>query len=212
MTNSNSNSNFNSRSGSVRVRPPLPLRSANPLARCARAAWVLGLGLALAGTGAAGCASSILRIHTNTRLDARARWVILPVANYAETAQAGERVEALIDTVLRIDGVRSLDRYPALKDDEAHLLVGERGRYEESLAWARANHYDYAVSGSVEEWRYKVGNDAEPAIGLTVTVTDLASNETLWSGSGARVGRSVDNASGVALVLVSSLLDEVKWK
>jgi hypothetical protein len=183
-------------------------------ATCARAARVfaLGLGLVLAGAGATGCASTVVRIHTSARLDARARWVILPVANYAEAAQAGERVEALLDTVLRIEGVHSLDRYPAIKDDEAHLLIGERGRYEESLAWARANHYDYAVSGSVEEWRYKSGNDAEPAVGLTVTVMDLSNNETLWSGSGARVGRGVDNASGVALVLVSSLLDEVRWK
>ncbi len=189
-------------------RDESPIRSVRPV----HATLLGGIVLCLVGATAVGCASTVIRIHTSTRLDARARWVILPVANYAEAAQAGERVEALLDTVLRIDGVRTLDRYPPLKDDEAHLLGGERGRYEESLAWARANHYDYAVSGSVEEWRYKAGNDAEPAVGLTVRVIDLSSSETEWSGSGARVGRSADNTSGVALVLLSSLLDEVRWK
>lgn len=187
------------------IQAPTPVRL--------RVVILLGFAIGLAGGAGAGCASSsVIRINTTGKLDAQARWVILPVANYAETAQAGERVEALIDTVLRIDGVRSLDRYPPLKDDEAHLLAGERSRYEESLTWARANHYDYAISGSVEEWRYKTGADAEPAVGLTVTVIDLTSNETRWSGSGARVGRGADNASGVALVLISSLLDQVRWK
>jgi hypothetical protein len=156
------------------------------------------------------CSFTVTRVHGEGPLNARARWVILPVINYAETAQAGERVEALLDTILRRDGLSTLDRYPPAKDDEAQLMTGDRRRYEESLAWAHSQRFDYAVAGSVEEWRYKSGTDGEPAIGVSLTVVNLSTNRTVWSASGSRVGTSSENASGTALVLLSELLNQMQ--
>jgi len=155
---------------------------------------------------------TVTRVHAPAPLTGGARWVILPIANLAETPQAGERIEALLDTVLRRRGVTALDRYPVIKDDDVHMLMSDRARYDVSLAWARGQHYEYAVTGTVEEWRYKAGNESEPAIGLTVTVVNVNDNRTVWSGSGAKVGSSFDDASGVALELLTTLVDSMTLK
>ena len=155
------------------------------------------------------CASTVKSVHRTVPLSATARWVLLPVANYAETPQAGERVEALLETVLHGEGVANLDRYPPLKEDDTHLIMSERQRYEESLGWARGQHYDYAVTGSVEEWRYKSGLDGDPAVGLTIRVVQPGNGRVLWSASGTRTGGGAGNVSGTALELLGILLDDL---
>jgi polysaccharide biosynthesis protein PelC len=182
----------------------IPAKGSIAIPRCIQrghaAALLLGAMLVL------GC-GTVTRIHAPTSLAGKARWVILPIANLAETVQAGERVEAMLDTVLRRRGITTLDRYPAIKEDDVHVLLSDRARYDASLGWARGQHYDYAVTGTVEEWRYKAGNESEPAVGLTLTVIDMSDNRTLWSGTGARVGSSFENSSGVALVLLTKLVE-----
>jgi len=132
-----------------------------------------------------GC-GTVVQVHNPSPLAKRARWVVLPVTNLADSVQAGERIEALLDPVLREHGVGLLDRYPALKEDEVHLLLSDRARYESALTWARNQRYDYGVTGTVEEWRYKAGNESEPAVGVTLSVIQLGDNKVVWSASGAR--------------------------
>jgi hypothetical protein len=160
--------------------------------------------------GVAACSSTMTSVQQGASLRARARWVMLPVANFSETPQAGERIESMLETLLRKDGIVSLDRYPAIKDDDTHLMVGDRQRYEESLSWARQQRFDYAVSGSVEEWRYKSGIEGEPAVGVTVRITDLKTDRVLWSGSGTRTGTGGENTSGTALRILAALLSEMR--
>lgn len=138
-----------------------------------------------------------------------ARWALLPVANYAEAPQAGERVESLLATLVRRAGVGTLDHYPPLKEDDAHLTASERQRFEESLAWARSQSYDFAITGSVVEWRYKGTLDGEPAVGLSVEVLEVATGRTVFTGSESRTGSSCDTASGTALVVLRDLFDQI---
>jgi hypothetical protein len=65
----------------------------------------------------------------------------------------------------------------------------------------------YALTGTVEEWRYKVGVDGEPAAGVTLQIIDVATGEMLWSGSGGKSGWSREALSAVAHKLIRSLLD-----
>ena len=145
-----------------------------------------------------GCGGTLVtkvqRSGTNPR--AAGRWAVLPFANHSDTPQAGERVEALIGTVLRARGVGALDGYPAPKSDDAALVVNDHARIEDALAWARQQKFDYAVTGSVEEWRYKAGLDAEPAVGVSIRIVEVATGKTLWSASGTKTGRPSENASG----------------
>ena len=137
------------------------------------------------------------------------RWVILPVVNNSETPQAGERLEAILDTMLRKGGVGTLDRYPPPKEDDTHLVSSDRQRYEAALEWARSAKYDFAASGSVEEWRYKSGLDAEPAIGISLRVLEVSTGKVLWAATGTRTGSSNQNTGATAVELLDAMMREL---
>ena len=81
-------------------------------------------------------------------------------------------------------------------------------RIEEAMVWARQQKYDFALTGSVEEWRYKVGVDGEPAVGIAVSIIDVPTGETLWSGVGAKAGWSRDSLAAVAQQLMRKLIGD----
>lgn len=165
--------------------------------------------LCVAAVMLVGCSSAMTRVHRAGNVKSTAKWALLPVQNHSETPQAGERIEAMLDTLLRKQGVNQLDRYPLQPEDDAHLLASDRQRYETALEWARGARFDYAITGSVEEWRYKSGLDGEPAIGITMRVLDVRTGRVLWSASGTQTGGAAENASGTALKLLTKLVDEL---
>lgn len=178
--------------------------------RFALQALVLALVLVLSSTLVSACGgASATTVHRAGPTKVSARWVILPVENHSETPQAGERVEAMVETLLRKGGVGTLEKYPPQKDDDTHLLTSDRQRYESALEWARGAKYDYAVTGSVEEWRYKSGIDAEPAVGVSMRVLELATGRVLWVGTGSRTGSGAESTSLTAMKLLEDLVREI---
>ena len=139
-------------------------------------------------------------------IDRGAKWVLLPIMNHTETPQAGLRAEAIVDGVLRANGVRDLRRYPAGLNNESLFEPLDRKQFDAALAWAKGAGARYAVAGAVDEWRYKVGIDGEPAVGVALNVIDVASGEILWSGAGGKTGWSRESLSGVAQRLTRQLL------
>ncbi|MDU7588518.1 MAG: penicillin-binding protein activator LpoB, partial [Acidovorax sp.] len=75
-----------------------------------------------------------------------------------------------------------------------------------ALAWAREQGVRYALAGTVDEWRYKVGVDGEPAAGITLQIIDVQSGDILWSGAGGKSGWSREALSAVAQKLIRELL------
>ena len=51
----------------------------------------------------------------------------------------------------------------------------------------------------MDEWRYKVGIEGEPAVGITLYVMDLSSGAAAWSGAGAKAGWSSEALSAVTV-------------
>ena len=164
----------------------------------------LALGLAM------GCGGPVTSVHRNGEMKTGTRWALLPVQNHSETPQAGERVEAILETLLRKGGVTQLDHYPAPKEGDAQLFASDRQRYEAALDWARGSKYDYAVTGSVEEWRYKSGLDGEPAIGISMRVVEPATGKVVWAATGTQTGSAAENASGTALKLLDRLVHDLR--
>jgi hypothetical protein len=152
------------------------------------------------------CSSTVMTMQRGPAMRGGARWVLLPLANYSETPQAGERAAAMIETLLRRDGVSQLALYPGGSGEDAQVTSNERQRADQALDWAKKQGFQYAVSGSVEEWRYKSGLDGEPAVGVTVRIADVASGRVLWSASGTRSGTAGENTSGTALKLLDALV------
>ncbi len=170
--------------------------------------WQLLMGLCLAWL-LAGCTTTS-SIGTAASLDQRASWVLLPFANHTDTPQAALAAEAIVDHQLRRRGLHGLSRYPASLSPDSLFEPTERKVQEEARQWAREQGARYGVQGALEEWRYKVGIDGEPAVGITLQVIDLADgNKVLWSAAGAKSGWSRVALSQVANSLIEDLLSKL---
>ena len=139
-------------------------------------------------------------------LERQATWVVLPFANHTETPMAGNRAEAIAHALLQAQGVGTVRRTPASTQKEALFGAADSTRMDDALTWAREQKIRYALAGSVDEWRYKVGVDGEPAAGVTLSILDVATGDTLWSGTGGQSGWSRQALSAVAQKLIRELL------
>lgn len=139
-------------------------------------------------------------------LERDAQWVVLPFANHTETPLAGNRAEAIAQALLQAQNIGTVKRYPGHAQSEALFEGAETKRQEDALAWAREQNVRYALTGAVDEWRYKVGVDGEPAAGVTLQIVDVSTGETLWSGAGGKSGWSREALSSVAQKLIRELL------
>ncbi len=176
----------------------------HPLAATVRHAAILLLAAFACLLGAC----SVVDVARGTApLERGAKWALLPMSNHTESPQAGLRAESIAEVLLRARGVGSLARYPASLNPDALLEPADRKLQGEALKWARGENARYAVYGAVDEWRYKVGIDGEPAVGLALHVMDLKTGEVVWSAAGARSGWSREALSAVAQKLMRELLD-----
>ncbi len=153
----------------------------------------------------AGCTS--LSVAPPPSLEKGARWGLLPILNHTETPQVGFRAETIVDSLLRAQGVTDLRRYPANLAQDALLEPAERKVIDQALIWARNENIRYAVTGAVQEWRYKVGVDGEPAVGMTLQVIDVRTGTVIWSAAGGRTGWSREALSAVAQKLARGLIE-----
>lgn len=165
--------------------------------------------LALCTLALVGCATSIQSSAKHEALDPTAKWVLLPIANNTDTPQAGLSAEAMVEHQLRWRGMVNVQHYPATLSRDSLFEPTERKVTEEAQQWARDQGARFAVLGSVQEWRYKVGIDGEPAVGLALKVLDLSSGEVVWSASGARSGWSREALSAVAQAVLTDMLNTI---
>ncbi|MFZ5576359.1 MAG: penicillin-binding protein activator LpoB [Pseudomonadota bacterium] len=152
----------------------------------------------------AGC--STVQTVGGEKLAGTANWALLPFANHTETPQAGLRAEAIAASLLRGQGVARLQTYPAGLVAETLLEPADRQLADKAMAWARAQGVRYAVRGEVNEWRYKVGIDGEPAVGLTLQVLDLNDGRVVYSAVGGKSGWSREALSAVAQKLMKDMV------
>ena len=159
----------------------------------------------LAVLGLAGC-STMDTGGTGPAIERNAKWVMLPVLNHTDVPQAGLRAEAITEGLLRAYGVNDLVRYPAALNADTLFEPAERKVYVEAEKWARDQRARYAVYGAVDEWRYKVGIDGEPAVGVALHIIDLQTNAVVWTGVGGKSGWSREALAAVAQKLIRQLL------
>ena len=164
---------------------------------------VAGLSLAL---------SACSTLHTTpalSQLDSQSTWVLLPSINNSETAQAGARLDSITASLLRVHGVQNLQTYPGSDTNKDALFqLADQRSQNEALVWAKTQGARYAVAASVDEWRYKVGLDGEPAAGITLSIIDVTSSKVVWTGSAASTGWSREAVSAVAQKTVDKLLNQ----
>lgn len=162
------------------------------------------LALAMAATLLAACGTTD-RGRAPT-LERQSTWVVLPFANHTETPLAGNRAQAIAEALLHAQGVGRVLRYTPTTQQEALFDASDVKRQQEALDWAREQQVRYALTGAVDEWRYKVGVDGEPAAGVTLRIIDVSTGDTVWTGAGGKSGWSREALSAVAQKLIRDLL------
>lgn len=155
-------------------------------------------------------ALSACSIHTSNKqntFEREASWGLLPVINYSQTPQAGERAEQILQSVLSQRGIQVV-MYPHTASSMP--LLDDQKRLEQAWQWAADQQFDYLVTGSIEEWQYKNGLDGEPAVGISLQVLDPTSGQVLWSNSGARSGWSRESLAGSAQKVLRKLVAKLR--
>lgn len=158
--------------------------------------------------GMSGC-SSLQTSSGRDALPAGQKWAMLPMVNHTDVPQAGLRAEAIVHTLLLNRGFQEVLLYPADMTADSLFEPSERKVVDKTLKWARSQGVRYVMTGSVEEWGYKVGVDGEPAVGMTLKVIDLQTDQVVWSAVGGKSGWSRAALSAVAQDLARSLLTDL---
>lgn len=170
--------------------------------------FIRNLSLALAVLLIASCTR--YTDETGPNLSRHAQWGILPMLNYSQTPQAGERSEQILLSAISSHGVQPRV-YPVNTDDEL-VLIDDNERLAGAMDWARAEKLDYVLTGSIEEWQYKSGLDGEPAVGISLRVVEVSSGRVLWSKSGARAGWSRESLAGTAQQVIETLVSALRFE
>ncbi len=153
-------------------------------------------------------ACSVSTTNNDAVFQQQARWALLPVVNYSQAPQAGERTEQILQSVLNQRGIK-VHMYPHTQNTGMPLL-DDKKRLDDMWQWARQQNFDYVITGSIEEWQYKNGLDGEPAVGISLQVIDPASGQTIWSNSGARSGWSRESLAGSAQKVLRKLVAKLR--
>jgi TolB-like protein len=163
----------------------------------------LWLGAALSLLLAA-CATTAVPSQS-LQLQAGAKLAVLPFVNATEVPEAQTRVQAIAVALLRQKGLQQVLVYPQSAADNP-LEAPAAVTAAQALDWARRQGAAYALTGTVTEWRYKTGVDSEPAVGLTLQITDVATGAVAWSATGARAGWGYQALAAVGQAQLADLL------
>lgn len=142
-------------------------------------------------------------------VSANQSWVLLPINNLSTTPRAGEKTNSMVETHLRARGVQSLKSYTTPEGLNLVSLLDTDKEINDAIKWGRDNGIRFGMTGTVHEWHYKSGPDKEPAVGLSLKLIDLTSEQVVWQATTAKTGWGYANVSGVADKAVKKLLNQI---
>ena len=155
----------------------------------------------------AGCTGSQINSSDPLAVAPSATYAVLPFDNHTETPLAGERATSVAAGLLDSYGIRNVLVYrKAVTSKTLFPGISKPVSRQAMLAWARQHGARYAITGSVNEWTYKVGLDGEPVAGFTVELLDAASGKILWTSVGSASGGSRKAVSTVAQRLMNKMM------
>lgn len=155
----------------------------------------------------AGCASQMS--SQSPALDANQVVYIMPFSNQSATPMAQAQAEQLLASVLADAGIR-VELYPASTVSDLQASIEPEQRQAVAEQWLATRQQGYVMHGVVQEWQYKYGLDGEPAVGVTLQLTDKNGTE-LWRGSAARSGWGRESLSHLALKTFAELSASLNW-
>lgn len=163
--------------------------------------WLIIFTLVLAG-----CSS--YQISESPTFVTQQAWVIMPMTNNSRTPLAAESAEQILSSLLFSRGISPL-RYPTTEVEDLASILDDFSRQKKAQKWLKSQPAKYVITGSIEEWQYKSGLDGEPAVGVTLEIIDIQSNQILWKASGSRAGWGRESLSATAQIVIQELIDDL---
>lgn len=157
-----------------------------------------------------GCTATKINSTQEPLVQPHASWGVVPFVNNTETPLAGDRAKAIVAGLMRTHGVTNLTVYkPAAKKKQAFNVEDESMKMREALRWARQHDIRYVMAGTVNEWRYKVGLDGEPVVGITLKLLDTYTGQVIWTSVGSKSGGSRVALSTIVQQLIDHMLRDL---
>jgi TolB-like protein len=126
--------------------------------------------------------------------------------NYTETPMAGMRASSIVEGVISKKNINTISLIGG--SDEIENSSSKELFIQNKKSKASAMGASYLIIGSVQEWRYKTGIDGEPVVSYTIKVIDLNSNETVFSGVGAKSGWGHKSIGVIAQEIAQKLIPQ----
>ncbi len=118
---------------------------------------------------------------------------VLPFKNNSDTPLAGKKAQNIMETIL-VSKNRSVKiSFPNYGSDE---------KLNNNIYKVDTRYY---LQGSINEWRYKTGLDAEPTVAINFSVVDRTNGSVVYSAVGAKNGWGGESVGLVAQKLMLEL-------
>ncbi len=127
-------------------------------------------------------------------------FILLPFENYTETPLAGLRVSSIAYGVLVSKGYNVI-KY-GLEEDKDLTSKDIKTLMEK----AKNLGYKYAITGTVNEFRYKPGIDGEPVVSITLIIYDLNKEKPIYIATGAHSGWTYESVGITAQKILKEIV------
>jgi len=149
-----------------------------------------------------GCSPMVNR--PNMVLPKDKKYAVGTFINYTDTPMAGLKASSIVESILVNRGVDTI--MLASSSDEIEDYKNQQKALESQKQKAVEQNANYLVTGAVQEWRYKTGIDAEPAVSYSIKIIDLRDNRVIFNGVGAESGLSFYSLGELAQELADKLV------
>jgi len=124
---------------------------------------------------------------------------VFPFQNNTDTPLAGERVKSIMTNLLLSKGYKARSVSLKLQEDE-YLNESKIIKLSKKLP------IKYYIFGSVNEYRYKSGIEAQPAVAISFKVVDKDNGDVIYGAVGAKSGWGGESLGTVTQKLIEELI------
>ncbi len=135
-----------------------------------------------------GC-SSVTNYSQLNHLPRDGMITVLPFKNDTDTPLAGEKAKNIMEAILI----------------SKNCSVQISPRYKNKRATKSDINTKYYLLGNINEWRYKIGLDAEPAVALNFNIVETHTGKVVYSAVGAKNGWGQESVGSIAQKLMLEL-------
>jgi hypothetical protein len=149
-----------------------------------------------------GCSQKEISIQQNSVFPKNVK--VIPFANLTQTPLAGYKVASITTGVAKSYGINVSDtllNYPE-KDYSLKQIQNILNNFKDG----------YVITGFVNEYKYKAGIDANPAVSITLKVYDASQKKYVFTSTVSEVGSAYDSLGVITQNALKDIMNEAVKK